>query len=69
MNFDVVVLEFVRANLVTLGLLLLVLKAVAVKTPWAIDDEIIQIFTNFLNRDSFKPKQEQESEQKQEQKD
>ena len=49
-DIDSILLEFVRANLVTLGLVLAILKVIAKHTEWAVDDEIIQIFTNFLKR-------------------
>ena len=47
---DALLLEFVKENLVTLGLALAMLKVVAKATPWAIDDEILQILTGFLGR-------------------
>jgi hypothetical protein len=47
---DELLLAFVRDNFVTLGLLLAILKTIARATPWAIDDEILQILTGFLGR-------------------
>jgi hypothetical protein len=47
---DVVLLDFVKENLVTIGLILSVLKVVAAETSWAADDKILQIFTGFLGR-------------------
>jgi hypothetical protein len=47
---DEFLLAFVKDNLVTLGLALAILKAVAKATPWAVDDEILQILTGFLGR-------------------
>lgn len=47
---DEILLTFVRENLVTISLALGVLKLVANETPWAIDNEILQIFTKFLGR-------------------
>lgn len=49
-SFDAYLLPFIRENIVTLGLLLPVLKVAAKATPWAIDDEILQIITEFRNR-------------------
>ena len=49
-NFDAYLLEFVRTNIVSIGIVLGILKVIAIQTPWAVDDEIIQIFTNFLSR-------------------
>lgn len=51
---DEILLTFVRENLVTIGIALGVLKVIAKETPWAIDDEIIQIFTKFLGRNNAK---------------
>ena len=53
-DLDTYLLEFVRTNLVSLGLVLAVLKVIAINTPWAGDDKIIEIFTNFLNRNNLK---------------
>ena len=50
---DPIIWEFVQGNFVFLTLIFSVLKVVAKKTPWAVDDEIVQIFTNFLNRKDF----------------
>lgn len=47
---DAWLLDFMKENLVTLGLALAVLKAIARATPWAVDDEILQILTGFLGR-------------------
>ena len=47
---DALLLEFVKENLVTLGLVLAMLKVVAKATPWALDDEILQILTGFVGR-------------------
>jgi len=48
---DALLLEFVRDNLVTLGLALAILKVIAKATPWAIDDEILQILTGFIGKE------------------
>lgn len=47
---DELLIAFMKDNLVTLGLALALLKAIAKATPWAIDDEILQIFTRFMER-------------------
>lgn len=47
---DQLLLSFIQENIVTLGLALAVLKAIAKATPWAIDDEILQILTGFVGR-------------------
>ena len=49
-NFDTYLLEFIKTNLVTICFVIAILKAIANKTPWALDNEILQIFTNFLDR-------------------
>jgi len=53
-NIDAYILEFVRTNIVTLSLIVAILKVIAIQTPWAIDDKIIEIFTNFFNRKDIK---------------
>lgn len=47
---DVMLLDFIKDNLVTIGLSLSILKVVAKATPWAGDDQIIQILTGFVGR-------------------
>lgn len=47
---DELLLEFVKNNFVTIGLTLSILKILAVETPWAADDKIIEILTGFLKR-------------------
>jgi len=47
---DAWLIEFVQNNFITLGLVIAVLKVIALETPWAVDDKIIQIFTEFFNR-------------------
>lgn len=47
---DEILLEFVKNNLVTIGLVLAILKAIALETPWAVDDKILQIFSEFIGR-------------------
>jgi len=53
-DFDTYLLEFVRTNIVTLSFIVAILKVIAIQTPWAIDDKIIEVFTNFLNRKDIK---------------
>jgi len=47
---DDILLVFIKDNLIVLGLALALLKAVAKATPWAVDDEIIQMLTGFIGR-------------------
>lgn len=47
---DDLLLQFVKENFLTIGLALGVLKVIAMETPWAIDDKIVQIFTKFQDR-------------------
>ena len=47
---DTLLLEFIRDNLLTLGLALAILKEIAKATPWAVDDNIVQILTGFIGR-------------------
>ena len=51
---DDVVLAFIKDNLICLGLAIAILKAIAVETPWAMDDKIIEIFSGFINRGATK---------------
>jgi hypothetical protein len=51
---DALLLAFLRENVVTLGLALAILKAIARATPWALDDEILQILTRFRERKGVK---------------
>jgi len=53
-NIDAYLLEFVRTNIVTLTLVVAVLKVIAMHTPWAIDDKIIEVFINFFKRKDIK---------------
>jgi len=53
-NFDSILLDFVRTNIVTISIIVAIFKVIAIETPWAIDDKIIEIFTNFLKRKEFK---------------
>ena len=47
---DAVLLGFVKENLLVIGLALGILKVIARATPWAVDDEIVQVLTGFFNR-------------------
>jgi len=47
---DDMLLNFVKENLITIGLVMAVLKVIAIETSWAVDDKIIKIFTGYLNR-------------------
>ena len=47
---DILLVEFIKENLITISLILAALKVVAKETPWATDDRILEIFTGFLNR-------------------
>ena len=47
---DVNLAMFIANNTLAIGLFLAVLKVIAKATPWAGDDEILQIFTSFIGR-------------------
>ena len=47
---DIWLLEFMKENMITGALVLSVLKVVAMETPWAADDKIIEIFTGFWKK-------------------
>ena len=47
---DAWLLEFVKENLITIGLVLAILREIAAVTPWAVDNKIIQILTGFMER-------------------
>jgi len=51
---DAQLLAFIQDNFVTIGLVLAVLKSAAKATPWAVDDEIVQILTGFMSRKEVK---------------
>lgn len=48
---DELLLSFVRENFVSIGLVLAILKVIALETPWAGDDKILEVFTKFFDRD------------------
>lgn len=45
---DELLLEFIKDNLVTGSLVLAILKIIAVETPCATDDKIIELLTGFF---------------------
>lgn len=47
-SFDPYVIGFVKNNLVTMGLLLGLLKGLALLTPSTTDDKIVTLFTNLF---------------------
>jgi hypothetical protein len=47
---DEIILNFIKDNLVTIGITLAVLKEIARETPWAADDKIFQILTGLVSR-------------------
>jgi hypothetical protein len=47
---DAWLLKFIQDNLITIGVILAILKEIAIETPWAVDDKIIQILSEFRNR-------------------
>ena len=49
-EIDSIIVGFVTANPVTCLLALKLLQIIAKATPWAVDDEIIQILTGFMGR-------------------
>ena len=49
MSFDPILLDFVQGNAITIGLVFAILKVIAKNTPWAVDDEIVQILTGFFS--------------------
>ena len=47
---DILLVEFIKENLITIGLVLAVLKVIAKETSWAVDDRILEIFTGYFNK-------------------
>ena len=47
---DEIILSFISGNYLTITLGLGLLKLIAIETPWAGDDKIIEILTGMLNR-------------------
>ncbi len=47
-NLDAWLIPFITKNVITLGIVVKALKILAKKTPWAADDEIVQLFTGLL---------------------
>ena len=44
---DIWLLEFMKENMITGALVLSVLKVIAIETPWAGDNKIIELLTGF----------------------
>jgi len=51
---DQILLQIIQENIITIGLVLAILKAVAKETPWAVDDRIIEILTGFFKNRKVK---------------
>jgi len=49
-QLDAYLTEFIQHNYLSLTLIFAVLKTLAKATPWAVDDDIIQILTGFMGR-------------------
>jgi hypothetical protein len=47
-NLDQWLLEFIRLNFITLGIILGILKIIAIETPCATDNKIIELLLAFL---------------------
>jgi len=47
---DDILLAFIKDNMITIGIVLALLKVIAVETPWAADDKIIEILTGFIGK-------------------
>ena len=47
-NLDAYIVEFITNNYLTIGVVLGILKVIAVETSWAADDKIIQILTGIF---------------------
>lgn len=47
---DAILLEFIKENLITISLVLSVLKIIAIETPCAADDKIIELLTGFIGK-------------------
>ena len=54
LSTDIIILTFVKNflsnNLIAITAILWILKSIAKATPWAIDDEIIQIVTGLISK-------------------
>lgn len=49
-KMDTQLLYFVQDNIITISLVLGVLKVIAIETPWAGDDKIVEIITGLLRK-------------------
>ncbi len=47
---DAWLLEFIKENMITGALVLSILKVIAIETPWALDNKIIEILTGFWSK-------------------
>ncbi len=47
---DALILGFAKDNIVTVMLALAILKVIAKATPWAADDEVVQVLTGVFSR-------------------
>ena len=47
---DQMLLEFMKENMLTIGLVLSILKVIAIATPSAVDDKIIELLTKYTAR-------------------
>lgn len=56
-NLDKYLWAFLENNYAVATIIVMCLKVLAKHTPWAADDEIVQIITNFLNRKEMGNKQ------------
>ncbi len=45
---DAWLIAFIQDNVFTIGAVLAVLKVVAKATPWAVDDQIVQVLTGLI---------------------
>jgi len=48
-GFDMVLIEFIKGNLFTIGLVLFFLKGIAVITPGTLDNKMVTLLTNTFN--------------------
>jgi hypothetical protein len=43
-------LDFIKENVITMSIILAILKVIAIETPWAADDKIIEILTGIFKK-------------------
>jgi len=53
-NIDVWLIEFIKNNMVSLGLVLAILKILATETKITADDKIINLLLNFVKPSTWK---------------